>query len=437
MQRRTFVAAGLSTAAAAAAPPQKPAIDGGTPVRSTPLRAGYWGSQYYDDKERAELLDVLESQSPFRWYGTGKPLKVLTFEKEFAARMRTKYALAVTSGTAALQCAMAALEIGPGDEVVLPAWTWHSCFNAIVLAGALPVFAEIDHSFNIDPEGIEAHITPRTKAIMAVHLQGNPCSMDRILSIAKKHNVRLLEDCAQSVGASYKGRPLGSFGDIGIYSLQLNKSITSGEGGAVVTNDPVLFERAARFHDLGGFRVPHQDVAGQARLDWLVGANYRMSEFTGGVLLAQTRKLDRIVSAVRANARLVCDGIRDLPNLKLRLLPDPEGELGSGVFLDFGTKARCDRFLAAMKAENVPASKPGGSVILPTLPHVIAKKTIHPHWPSFQSERGKAIRYGPDICPNTIDILQRYGGVLMDPKFTRHDIDDIVSAIRKVHPTVG
>jgi len=437
MQRRKFVAATAAFSAMnSAAPAEKPAIEGGTPVRSTPLKAGYWGSQFYDEKERAELLDVLEAKSPFRWYGSQPPMKVLQFEKEFAVRMQTRFALAVTSGTAALQCALAALEIGPGDEVLLPAWTWHSCFNAVVLAGALPVCVEIDHSFNIDPAAIERHITPQTKLIMAVHLQGNPCQMDQILAIAKKYRLRVLEDCAQSVGAAYRGRPLGSIGDIGIYSLQLNKSITAGEGGAVVTNDAALFERAARFHDLGGFRAPHQQLVGGAHLDWLIGSNFRMSEFTGGVLLAQLRKLDQIVGAVRNNARLVYGGIQDLPNLKLRLLPDSEGELGTGIFLDFGTKARCDRFVAAMKAENVPATKPGGSVILPTLPHIMAKKTLHPNWPSFQTARGKAVQYGPETCPVTIDILQRFGGVLIDPKFTRKDIDDIVAAIRKVYVTV-
>ena len=436
MKRRKFVAATALAAAAQAAPADKPALDGGTPVRATPLKPGYWGTQYYDEKERAEILDVLDAKSPFRFYGPNPPTKVLQFEKEFAARMGSKFALGVTSGTAAIQCAMAALEVGPGDEVILPAWTWHSCFNAIVLAGALPVCAEIDRTFNIDPDAVERLITPQTKVIMAVHLLGNPCHLDRILAIAKKHNIRVMEDCAQSVGASYKGRPVGSFGDIGIYSLQINKTITAGEGGAMVTNDPVLFERAARFQDLGGIRAPHVQAVGAARLDWSFGANYRMSEFTGGVLLAQLRKLDRIVTAVRSNARLVYEGIAGLPNLKLRELPDPAGELGSGVFIDFATKARCDRFLALMKAENITANKPGGSVILPTLPHIMAKKTGHPNWPSFQSPRGKAIRYAPDTCPNTIDILQRYGGVPMDPKFTRQDIDDIVKAIRKVYPAV-
>jgi 8-amino-3,8-dideoxy-alpha-D-manno-octulosonate transaminase len=440
MKRRIFMTAAAATATAqsgSAAP--KLAIDGGAPVREKPLRAGYWGSEFYDDKERAEVLEVLDAKSPFRWYGPGAPpKKVLQFEKEFAARMQAKFALGVTSGTAALHCAVAALELGPGDEVILPTWTWHSCFNAVVLAGALPVFAEIDESFNLDPNGIEKCITSSTKAIMVVHLQGNPADLDPILGVARKHKVRVIEDCAQSVGASYKGRPLGSFGDIGIYSLQMNKTITAGEGGALVTNNPELFERASRFHDLGGLRGPHQEmVGGKPTLNWFPGTNFRMSELTGGVLLAQTRKLDKIVDSVRANASRVYEGIRDLPGLKLRRLPDPQGELGSGVFMDFGSKERCDKFLAAMKAENVAASRPGGSVILPTLPHIVAKKTIHPAWPSFQTARGRAVRYGPDTCPRTVDILGRFGGVLIDPKFTRRDLDDIVAAIRKVYPVLA
>jgi 8-amino-3,8-dideoxy-alpha-D-manno-octulosonate transaminase len=435
MERRTFVAAAAAASSAAGEPHL--AIDGGKPVREKPLRSGYWGSEYYAAEERAELLDVLDARSPFRWYGPGAPpKKVLQFEKEFAARMQAKYALGVTSGTAALQTAMAALEIGPGDEVILPAWTWHSCFNTVVLAGGLPVCAEIDESFNLDPNDIERRVTPQTKAILAVHLQGNPCDMDPILAVARKHRLKVIEDCAQSVGASYKGRALGSIGDIGIYSLQLNKTITAGEGGAFVTNDPVLFERASRFHDLGALRPPHQEIAGKAQLEGFIGANFRMSEFTGGVLVAQVRKLDAIVSAVRKNARHVYDGIRGLPALRPRRLPDPEGELGSAVFLGFPGKAQRDRYLAALKAENVPASPPSGSVVLPAVPHIIAKRTVSPNWPVFQSPRGRAIQYGPESCPRTIDILNRFAGVPVHPKYAQRDLDDIVAAIRKVYPRI-
>jgi 8-amino-3,8-dideoxy-alpha-D-manno-octulosonate transaminase len=435
MNRRNFLATAAVAAMTSGAEPVSVGSD--SPVRNQPLRASYWGTQYYDDKERDQLIDVLNNQSPFRWYGNVQPMKVMTFEKEFGKRMGTRYALAVTSGTAALQCAVNALGIGFGDEVILPAWTWHSCYIAILFAGALPVFAEIDESFNIDPADIEHRITPQTKAILAVHLQGNAAELDRILSIAQKHNLRVIEDCAQSVGASYKGRPVGSIGDIGIYSLQLNKTITAGEGGAVVTNDPVLFERASRFHDLGLLRPAHKEILGEEHLSAFPGCNFRMSEFTGGVLLAQLRKLDRIIENVRSNAGRVCEGVRDLPGIQFRLLPDAAGELGTGVYIDFQTKERRDRFIALMKAENVLASPPTGSAILPTQPYVENKITIHPAWPTFHSERGKAIRYGAASCPRTIEILNRFGGVLMDPKFSRHDTDDIVAAIRKVYPKVA
>ncbi|MCC6858915.1 MAG: DegT/DnrJ/EryC1/StrS family aminotransferase [Bryobacterales bacterium] len=437
MNRRSFLATAAAAAGAAQAAPQL-AVDGGKPVREKPLRADYFGTQFYDDKERQELLDVWETRRPFRWYGTGNkpPMKVATFEKEFAARMQTRYALAVTSGTTALQAAMAALEIGPGDEVILPAWTWHSCYAAIVLAGGLPVFAEIDESLNIDPDDIEHRITPQTKAIMAVHLQGAPADLDRIIPIARKHRIKLLEDCAQSVGGDYKGKPLGSYGDIAIYSLQLNKTITAGEGGAVATSDPVLFERAARFHDVGGLRSLHEQIVGTPKLNPFVGTNFRMSEFTGGVLLAQLRKLDTIVGSVRASARRVYDGIRDLPGIHLRKVPDPQGEIGSAVFLGFQTKELRDRFMAAMKAEGVPVSPPGGSINLPVAPYVERKATVHPAWPTFNTERGKAIQYGANCCPRTTDILNRFAGPALDPKFTRRDADDIVAAIRKVYPKV-
>lgn len=437
IDRRKFLAGAGAAMSASAAEPDL-AISGGTPVRSRPLKAGFWGPEYYDDQERQQLVDVLTARQPFRWYGPGTepPKKVAAFEKEFAARMETRFCLAVTSGTAALQAAMAALEIGPGDEVILPAWTWHSCYNAIVLLGALPVFAEIDESFNLDPASLESLITPQTKAILVAHLQGSPADMDRVLAIARKHKLRVVEDCAQSVGADYKGRPIGSLGDINIFSLQIAKSITSGEGGAVTTNDPVLFERASRFHDLGGLRPLHEKVAGGHRLDFFPGSNFRMSEFTGAVLLAQTRKLDTVVRDIRTNARNVHEGLRDLPGLRPRLSHDAAGELGTGVYLSFESKEMRDRFLAAMKAENVPAGPPAGSVLLPTQPHIEAKRTLHPKWPSFTSRRGRAIQYGAASCPRTIDILNRFGGVLLDPKFTRQDTADVVAAIRKVYPAI-
>lgn len=435
--RRLF----LGSAAVAASMPlsAKLAIDGGRPVRSEPLRIRHFGPLYYDQSEWSLLKDVFDTRAPFRFWGMDRsfvPQKVATFEREFAAFMQTRYALGVTSGTAALQVAMAALGVGPGDEVIVPAWTWHSCFNAVVMAGALPICAEIDSSFNLDPSDVERHITPRTRVLMAVHLQGNPANMDALLAVARKHGLKVLEDVSQSVGASYKGKPLGSMGDISIASLQVNKTISAGEGGAVYTNDAALFERAIRFHDVGGIRAPHTDWIGETHGEPFIGVNYRMNEFSGAVLLAQIRKLPRVVSDIRGVARRVYDGIADLPNLELRGLPDPAGELGSAVFLGFPGKAKRDRFIEAMRAENVPAGPPGGSVLLPTQPHIIAKRATHPNWPTWNSPEGRAVRYGAETCPKTVAILDRFAGVSLDPKFSSADAQDIVAAIRKVHPVV-
>jgi 8-amino-3,8-dideoxy-alpha-D-manno-octulosonate transaminase len=430
MDRRAFLAAtAAATLSTAEAGPQL-AVDGGTPVRSQALGTANWGPLYYDEKEQSQLSEVLQSRNPFRFANSLDKSKVARFENEYAARMQTKYALAVTSGTAALHTAMAALEVGPGDEVIIPAWTWYSCYASVIQVGALPVFAEIDESFNIDAADIERHITPHTKVIMAVHLQGNPADMDPILAIARKHGLKLLEDCSQSVGASYKGRPLGSMGDISIYSLQQSKTITAGEGGALVTSDPYLFERAIRFHDV----TVRRDFP--AKLHYMPGLNYRMNEWTGGVLLAQLRKLDTIIGDVRRNARRVYTGIGDLPGLHLRHLPDPEGELGTGVFLGFRSVAERQRYAAAMKAEGVPVSGPAGSVVLPVVPEIEQKVTFTPRWPSFASERGQSVRYGKECCPRTLDILSRFAGVMMGPKYTESDTRDAVAAIRKVYPSI-
>ena len=438
MDRRQFVA-GLVAAGTASASTEL-AVNGGAPVRATPVHSGNWGPEFYDDKEKAQLVSVVDSRHPFRFSGgsgADAPVKVLTYEREFAERMHTKYALGVTSGTAALEVAYNALGIGPGDEVILPAWTWHSDAMAVVRAGALPVFAEIDESFNIDPNDIEHRITPHTKVIVAVHLQGNPADLDRIVPIARKHNLKLLEDSAQAVGASYKGKPTGCIGDIAIYSHQETKTITSGEGGTVVTSDPLLFERALRFHDVGAVREPHQAMLGKTQLSPFVATNLRMNEFTGGVMLAQIRKLDTILKATRRNAARVYEGVRDLPGIRFRQRPDPAGETGVAVFIRFDAKGRCDKFIEAMRAEGVPVSRPGGSVVLPTQSYIEKKVTVHPAWPSWTSERGKAIQYGAASCPRTIDILERFAGPAMNPKHTDQDIKDIVAAIRKVYPRVA
>jgi len=412
---------------------EKLAIDGGTPVRKSMLGSGAFGPQFYDDVEKQELIEVLESRSPFRRPGG----KVAQFEQEYAAHIGAKFAFGVTSGTTALYTAMAALEIGPGDEVILPAWTWYADYDAVVLCGGLPVFVEIDESLAMDPKEIEAKITPRTKAIVPSHLQGGVADMDAILAIARKHKLRVVEDCAQCCGGRYKGKYVGSIGDMGINSFQLSKTITAGEGGAVTTSDPKLYERAFRFHDVGTASRCFNESIGNGVLAAFAACNFRMNEFTGAVLHGQLKKLESICTPLRANAKKVREGIADLPGLKMRKSADVDGDLGSVIFFDWGTRERRDRFLRAIRAEGISAGGPGGSVILPADGRIASKATIHPDWPSFNSPQGKAIQYGAESCPRTIDIIGRFGGVMMGPRYDDNDVKDIIRAIRKVYPAMG
>jgi len=398
---------------------------------------GYIGPQFFDKREEDALREVLESGSPFRYWGPGRPEKVRRFEEAFAKYMGARFALAVTSGTAALDCAVAGLGIGPGDEVIVPAYTWWSDYTCVVHAGALPVFADIDRTLNLDPADFERKITPRTKAVIAVHLLGGPCDMDPIIEIARKHKVAVLEDCAQCVGGSYHGKKLGSIGDVGIYSFQINKMITSGEGGAVVSNDPLLYERAARFHDMGSMRDVFQNRIGTSQIQMFAGENFRMNEFTGAVLGAQLTKLDTMIAQLRSNAEAVYDSIKGIAGIRLRQRPDPQGDIGYAVYFEVRTKAARDRCIGELRNRKVPASTLTGSVLLPIEESVINKRARHPDWPSFNSPEGKAIRYGPDSCRQTLEIFDRFVQVRIGAKYTPRINDHIIDAIRQIHSLVA
>jgi 8-amino-3,8-dideoxy-alpha-D-manno-octulosonate transaminase len=394
---------------------------------------GFIGPQFFDEREEEALLEVLESGSPFRYWGPGTPTKVLRFEENFAKHMGTRFALGVTSGTAALDCAVTGLGVGPGDEVIVPAYTWWSDYTCVVHAGALPVFADIDRTLNIDPKDFERKITPRTKAVIAVHLLGGPCDMDPIMEIAHKHGVAVLEDVAQCVGGSYHGKKLGSIGDVGIYSFQINKTMTSGEGGAVVTSDPLIYERAARFHDMGTVRRLFMDRIGtDSRAQTFAGENFRMSELTGAVLGAQLTKLDSMVAHLRRNAEAIYAGIKDLPGIRLRHRPDPEGDIGYSVFFEMKDKESRDRCIRQLRQRKVPASTLVGSVLLPIQESVMSKRARHAAWPSFNSPAGKRIKYGPDACRQTLDIFDRFVQVRIGPRYTQQINDYIVDSIRQV-----
>ena len=440
LTRRQFLTTSciaLSTVGIGSGAQKPPGQETPKPLDAPDIDPGYIGPQFFDEAEERALLEVLESGSPFRYWGPGKPTKVQHFEERFAQYMGTRMALGVTSGTAALDCAVAGLGIGPGDEVIVPAYTWWSDYTCVVHAGALPVFADIDATLNIDPKDLERKITDRTKAVIAVHLLGGPCDMEPIMATARKRGVAVLEDCAQCVGGSYRGKKLGSIGDVGIYSFQINKMMTSGEGGAVVTNDPVIYERAARFHDMGTIRQLFLDRAGPSQVQTFAGENFRMNEFTGAVLGAQLAKLDTMLAQLRGNARAIYEGIKNLAGIRLRHRPDPEGDIGYGVYFEMNDKAMRDRCIRELRNRKVPASTLTGSVLLPIEESVINKRARHPDWPSFNSPAGRKIEYGPDSCRRTLEVFDRFVQVRVGAKYTQRINDYIIDSIRRVYEALA
>lgn len=257
--------------------------------------------------------------------------KVRDFEVAFAQRMKTDYALAVTSGTSALRVALAALKISPGDEVITQSFTFVATVEAIIESGALPIITEIDDTLNMDPADLQKKITSRTKAIIVVHMLGTPARMDKIIAIAQKQGIPVIEDTAWGCGGTLNDKPLGTIGDIGTFSFDFAKAMTTGEGGMMVTGDRSLYERAAAYHDHGHENNPNLPRWEDSRSG--SGFNYRMNELQGAVGLAQLKKLDLVVASQRRNCQAIMEAINDVAGIQFR--NEPDGAAGTADALVF------------------------------------------------------------------------------------------------------
>jgi 8-amino-3,8-dideoxy-alpha-D-manno-octulosonate transaminase len=415
------------------------ALHGGRPVRQTPLPTKALGADLTGLNELYNAQRAIGTKTLFRHYGIGKPVMAETFEQRVREKFGVPYALAVTSGSAALVCALAGLGIGPGDEVILPAFSWFSCYNAIALHGALPVFCDVDRSLDIDPTDFERKITPRTKAVVAVHYQGSPANLSQVLEIAHRHGVRVLEDCAQAIGARYQGRPVGTLGDVGIYSLQGNKVVTSGEGGIVVSSDAFIFERAVRYQDLGFLRPTFQAQLGTGpNLPEFIGNQYRMNEVTAAVALAQLDKLDWIIARCHHSwCELRQKLSRAAPELPFRLCNDVDGDAGITLYLDLQTPAKAKPFAEALAAEGIPLGPSSGMTNLLTHEYITSKRMLHAGLAPFgPGDAGERVAYTAQQAPNAADIVDSMIAIGIGPRFTPRDVDDIAQAVAKVWQTL-
>ncbi len=314
------------------------------------------GAYLFGDEEKKELLDVMESGYLSRYGKEDDPRfkhKVVDFESEFAKLVGVKHCVSLSSGTGALMTCLAALGIGRGDEVIVPGYTFIASISAILLMNATPVLAEIDESLTIDPNDIEKRITPKTKAIMPVHMLGNPCDMDKIMKIAKKHKLFVIEDCCQAAGAKYKGKSVGSIGHIGAFSLNVFKTITAGDGGIVVTNSDKYYELAFGFHDQGHKPLRMGLEVGKRSI---VGMNFRINELTGAVALAQVRKVPYILKTLKEKKDKLKGMIEGSPNFTFRKINDEEGECHTLLTLLFDSKKKADKFGEKIGAKTVAHS---------------------------------------------------------------------------------
>lgn len=415
------------------------AIDGGVPVRPEPLRGGFHGSAEIDAHEIDEVLEVLNSKLLFRHLAEVQGAsRGAWLEEWYRERLGKRYALAVNGGTSALVAALYGVNAGPGDEVVLPAYTYVATAAAIIATGAVPVIAEVDASLNMDPADLERKITPYTRAVVPVHMRGVPARMDEIMAVARARGIAVVEDVAQSNGASYHGRPLGTMGDVGCFSFQQYKIITSGEGGLVVTDDEAVYSRARMQADCAA-RFWEDSHAAESAYDFVLsGENYRLSELAAALVWAQRQRLDPIIARCRAVKRRALGGIQGAPGLTPQDVPDPDGECGITLTVFCPDAAAARRFSHALRAENIAC----GTVYDQGIPD----RHIYSNWPFMMSGQAEARRapwqhplyqgavrgYTRDQCPQSLSYLGRAVMFSIDQFFTDEDADLLAEGVWKV-----
>lgn len=419
------------------------AIDGGMPVRTAPLPWELPGAAWIGAEEAELVQQVIAAQSPFRYYGPDPQHMVERLEAAFARRLGRRHVVGVNSGTAALGIAMGALGVGPGDEVLVPGYLWVSCLSAVVRAGAIPRPVDIDDTMCMDPADLEAKINDRTRAVLLVHMSGTAGHLDRIVDLCRARGLPLIEDCAQAAGASFQGKPLGSWGDLSIFSFQLNKNMTAGEGGLVTCDDDDLYRRCFALHDLGYARRDGRlDTGDESCQLWGVGA--RMSELTGAMLLAQEAKLDRITGNMRQAKWAIRQRLADIPGLAFRNVRDPEGDSGPFLITLYPSPEIAQRFTEALRAEGI-AGPAGSLACIPmtqwglhwtfnnaSLTRRQANSRDGFPWSHPANAFHADIDYSADALPGCQRIHDHGALLTVASTLTEADIDDIVAAFHKV-----
>ncbi len=413
---------------------EKLAIHGGNPVNLGSAYPVFHGSEDFGEEEKASVLRVLDKKRVFRFLREGaEDSEAAKLERLYQSFVGRRFALAVNGGTTALITGIVGAGIGPGDEVIVPAYTYIATAAAVIAAKAIPVVCEIDRSLNMDPEDFERKITPNTKAVIPVHMRGVPARMDEIVAVARRHGLKVIEDVAQANGGMYRSRMLGSIGDVGCFSLQQYKVITSGEGGIVVTDDEITYQRCMMQHDSA---IRFWGV--QAAIESFPGENYRLSELSAALALPQFDRMPGILGRLRELKRRVVGQLGDVPGVELQDVPDPDGDCGTVVIFYTPTAEKAQEFSEALKAEGIK----NGTIYDNTIPD----RHIYRNWDYVLAKRGAtpagcpwscgaykgSVEYAPDMCPRSLDLLGRSILIGLNQHMPDEYADMIAEGVRKV-----
>ena len=406
-------------------------------IVKTPIPVGAMGWSVIGKEEIAAATRVLENPQYLFRYNVDRDTESDQLERAITKKAGVDYALFVASGTAALSCCLSAFEVGPGDEVIVPGYTYIATAAAVIDVGAVPVICEIDESLGICPIDLEKKITPHTKAVIPVHMQGIPVRLDAIREICKKHGLLLIEDCCQAIGTTYKGKWVGTECDAAAWSTNFFKVITCGEGGVFMTNNADAFQRGVYQSD-SGMTMWKTTLPLTREIKPFARTGVRGNEIAAAVLHEQLKKLDGMLAHTRGLKKRLVSQLNTPINYKLQHVDDPEGDCGFSLTILAKDRATAEKMNAMMKETGLQV----GSVLDEGFPDrhvyshwdpIIYKKSATPAGYPWADPAYKGnVEYSPTMCPNTNDILNRALRITLNIKMTNQNIDEFAEAINYV-----
>ncbi len=394
------------------------------------------GFEIFGEEEKKEILDVLDTGVLFRYEFPEQRkgiYKVREFEEKFADYCGSNFAQAVTSGTAALKVALVALGVGPGDEVITQGFTFVATWEAILEVGAIPVFTEVDDTLNMDPVDLEKKITNKTACIIPVHMLGAQANVQEIVKIATRHNIPVIEDTAQAAGGHIGGQYLGTFGTLGTFSFDSVKTMTTGEGGMIITNEEKLWRIMSEYHDHGH---DHKDNPGARGGEGrrFVGFNYRMMELQGAIGIAQLGKLNSMIHAQKASKSRMLEAINEIPGATPRRLMDHDGDTATFCCFSLQDKDHCQKVNDLLRESGCGAINFAENTwhFYPQWEHLLGSLSpIKSGWPFVEPGGKRRILYDENSLPQSAELIARTLVFPIPVKMPEEKLKTICTALEK------